>query len=218
MTCICYGYTFVHLGNGPFLNSYFSTIAVNLENKKWGYRFPKVMRELYHGELYFCEVEEAYKEMQKIRKLLQKLPADNRIWDYFGDLYDASLDIGQKNAKTCYSYYTIGRKNITDEIINILEKAMESKQDVYILNKIEEQRVYISSKNNAIYIQEKLDSFGIFLNMLEKKILHIPYKKGGKDFYNQYKIMRERIEKVATKEELRKVLDEILEDIKYNTL
>lgn len=218
MACICYGHTFVHLGNGPFLNSYFSTIAKNLENGKWADRFPMIMQELYHGELYFGELEEAYKEMQKIRKLLQKLPVDNIIWDYFGDSYNSSLDIGEKNAKTCYSYYAIGRKNITDEIIKILEKAIESKQDVYILNKIEEQREYISSKNNAMYIQEKLDSFGICLNMLEEKILHIPYKKGGKNFYNQYEIIRERIEKVATKEELRKVLDEILEDIKYNTL
>ena len=39
------------IGSGDFLHAFFSTVAYNLENMKWGSRFPVIMKELYQGHL-----------------------------------------------------------------------------------------------------------------------------------------------------------------------
>lgn len=69
------------VGNGEFLNSFFSTIAYNLENEKWGSKFPVIMNELYQGEIKFEKLELAIKELSEITVLLQKLSPQKVIWD-----------------------------------------------------------------------------------------------------------------------------------------
>ena len=44
-------YYWYQIGSGDFLFSFFSTVAYNLENQKWGSKFPVIMNELYQGEL-----------------------------------------------------------------------------------------------------------------------------------------------------------------------
>ncbi|EHV5202079.1 hypothetical protein K0T49_001657, partial [Listeria monocytogenes] len=39
------------IGSGDFLHSFFSTICVNLEDKKWGSKYPTLMKKLYSGRL-----------------------------------------------------------------------------------------------------------------------------------------------------------------------
>lgn len=45
------GFYWFQIGTGDFLHSFFSTVAFNLENKKWGSRFPIIMNKLYQGKL-----------------------------------------------------------------------------------------------------------------------------------------------------------------------
>ena len=41
------GFYWFQIGNGDFLHGFFSTIAGNLENGRWGADFPIIMNELY---------------------------------------------------------------------------------------------------------------------------------------------------------------------------
>ena len=45
------------IGTGDFVHAFFSTICYNLEEKKWGSRFPCLMNDLYQGELSYKDVD-----------------------------------------------------------------------------------------------------------------------------------------------------------------
>ena len=64
------------IGNGDFLHSFFSTVSYNLENGKWGSRFPTIMNELYQGTLDKDNVETAIVELKKIQLELQAFSPD----------------------------------------------------------------------------------------------------------------------------------------------
>lgn len=69
------------IGHGDFLHSFFSTVAYNLENKKWGSRFPVIMNELYQGEASPEHIDKAIEELGSIKKELQAYGPDKVIWD-----------------------------------------------------------------------------------------------------------------------------------------
>lgn len=69
------------IGNGDFLYSFFSTIAYNLEGKKWGSRFPAIMNELYRGEIKQEDIDKAIEELKIIKKELGRFKPDKVIWD-----------------------------------------------------------------------------------------------------------------------------------------
>lgn len=69
------------IGSGDFLHSFFSTVCYNLEESKWGSRFPHIMNELYAGELKVENVDSAIKELNCIKTELGKISKDRVIWD-----------------------------------------------------------------------------------------------------------------------------------------
>ena len=69
------------IGSADFLHSFFSTIAVNLEDKKWGSRFPVLMNELYQGKLSVENTDAAIKELNIIREELKQISPDKVVWD-----------------------------------------------------------------------------------------------------------------------------------------
>lgn len=46
-----------------FLFYFFSTISYNLENHKWGSKFPVIMNQLYQGELKITSIPMTIKEL-----------------------------------------------------------------------------------------------------------------------------------------------------------
>lgn len=74
-------YYWFQIGNGDFLHAFFSTVAYNLENRKWGSRFPIVMNELYQGKVKREDTEKAIKELNIIKLELQTISPDKVIWD-----------------------------------------------------------------------------------------------------------------------------------------
>ena len=74
-------YYWYQIGSGDFLFSIFSTVAYNLENQKWGSKFPMIMNELYQGELNSTHIPEATNELEQIEQGLAKLSPDKVIWD-----------------------------------------------------------------------------------------------------------------------------------------
>lgn len=69
------------IGSGDFLHSFFSTVAVNLEDGKWGKRFPVIMNDLYKGKIDNKKVKKAIKEVEKIKTELKKITPDKVVWD-----------------------------------------------------------------------------------------------------------------------------------------
>ncbi|EGT3799795.1 immunity 70 family protein [Clostridioides difficile] len=74
-------YYWFQIGSEDFLFSFFSTVAYNLENQKWGTKFPVIMNELYQGELKSTSIPMAIKELGSIKQGLANLPPDKIIWD-----------------------------------------------------------------------------------------------------------------------------------------
>lgn len=51
-----------------FFIFFFSTVVYNLENKKWGTKFPVIMNELYLDELNSSHIPEAINELRRIKQ------------------------------------------------------------------------------------------------------------------------------------------------------
>lgn len=77
----CVKFYWFQIGTGDFLHSFFSTVAFNLENKKWGSRFPIIMNKLYQGKLEVEDVDKAIEELKVIQKELKAYGPEKVIWD-----------------------------------------------------------------------------------------------------------------------------------------
>lgn len=75
-------YNWYEIGSSDFLYAFFSTVAYNLENKKWGIRFPIIMKRLYLGKLETTDISSAIIELKMIQQGLWKFKPDKIIWDY----------------------------------------------------------------------------------------------------------------------------------------
>ena len=75
------GFYWFQIGTGDFLHSFFSTVAFNLENKKWGSRFPIIMNKLYQGTLEVEVVDKAIEELKVIQEELKAYGPGKVIWD-----------------------------------------------------------------------------------------------------------------------------------------
>ncbi|MBK1895149.1 immunity 70 family protein [Chryseobacterium paridis] len=81
MTGLKVGPIFYKIGTGSFLHSFFSTIAYNLENNKWGSRFPLLMNELYYKTLTVDHIDGAIDELKTIQKELVEYDPSMVVWD-----------------------------------------------------------------------------------------------------------------------------------------
>lgn len=70
------------IGSASFLNSFFSTIYVRLENEDWGSRYPLVMGPFYEGKLAASDSVSAQAELEAIRAALARHPPQDVVWDY----------------------------------------------------------------------------------------------------------------------------------------
>ncbi|MGI6117427.1 MAG: immunity 70 family protein [Bilifractor sp.] len=69
------------VGAASFLHSFFSTVCYNLEDGKWGSRYPVLMNEFYQGSLEYAHIKDAIAELDNITAGLKKFPPDKVVWD-----------------------------------------------------------------------------------------------------------------------------------------
>lgn len=69
------------IGAPSFLNAFFSTVALRLEDGHWGSRFPRLMHDLYAGHLVGVSATDARSELSAIRRLLRERPVSEIVWD-----------------------------------------------------------------------------------------------------------------------------------------
>lgn len=121
------GNVVTEIGPGGLMHSLMSTIAVHLENGRWGSRYPLLMDKLYQGSLAGNDAEAALLEAQGIKIALAKLGPEEVIWD-FGDrsLAPPWGKVVGANVKSMADYFvTTTRRNLVDEIIENLESLKE---------------------------------------------------------------------------------------------
>ncbi len=122
------------IGTGDFLHSFFSTIAYNLENSKWGSKYPFIMKELYRGELKEEHLKNAKYELEIITKELKKISVDKAIWD-IDDLSKSMPwgdDIGSDITDLSNYFVTSEGEDLITIITHAIDKAIELKTDINI--------------------------------------------------------------------------------------
>lgn len=122
------------IGTGDFLHSFFSTIAYNLEDAKWGTKYPFIMKELYSGILKEEHLKNAKAELEEIKNELKEISVSKVIWDIedlskpmpWGD--NISSDI------TDLSNYFITSegKDLITIIDHAIDKAIELRSNIHI--------------------------------------------------------------------------------------
>jgi hypothetical protein len=123
------------IGMGDFLHAFFSTVCYNLENSKWGSRYPFIMNELYSGELKRENVETALVELNEIKSELEKISVDKVIWDIDNLSLQAPWgdDISQ-NITSLGNYFVTSDG---DDFITVFNNALEKAKKLNTSIKIE---------------------------------------------------------------------------------
>ncbi|CAM4013128.1 Immunity protein 70 [Pedobacter westerhofensis] len=119
---------FYKVGTGDFLNSFFSTIFIRLENSSWGSKYPLIMNHLYSGLLESEEALNAKAELSSIKKNLEALSPADIIWD-FEDLTSRPPwgdEISDDIKDLAHYFITSDGENLLD----VLEKAIDTSLEI----------------------------------------------------------------------------------------
>ena len=122
------------IGTASFLNSFFSTIFVRLEQEKWGSRFPIVMNDLYSGCVDHKKAAGALIEIQNIREGLDDFSPKHVIWDYerLEALPPWSDNISLGITSLANYFITSDGKDLFDMLERAFQEALRKQQDVRI--------------------------------------------------------------------------------------
>ncbi len=115
------------IGPGGLLQSLFSTIAVRLEDAKWGSRFPLIMHGLYGGSLPAEHANAALEEMEAIRRELALVPPSQAVWDIERPDQQPpwGSSVGDHVKHMAQYFVTITGRNLVDEVIDNLQSQIE---------------------------------------------------------------------------------------------
>lgn len=128
------GPIFYKIGSGDFLHSFFSTIAYNLENKKWGSRFPLLMNDLYYKTLSVDKIDEALAELKTIQEELKEYSPSMVIWNIedLSQLPPWGDNIADRITDLSNYFYTSDGEDLFTLIFKALEAAKSVNKDVNI--------------------------------------------------------------------------------------
>lgn len=115
------------IGPGGLLHAFFSTVAMRLENGKWGSRFPLIMNGLHRGSLPEEHAKAAMKEAVQIRDELKQLPPLQVVWDFEepGKPPPFGTVVGSHVKSIAQYFVTDTGRNLVDEVIDNLESQIE---------------------------------------------------------------------------------------------
>lgn len=127
------GYSWYQVGRGDYLESFFSTIAYYLENKKWGSKYPHIMKQLYSGELSYEKVDNAINELESIRESLKKLSKKQNkiIWD----ARDLTIEVPKWAMNTNNEVVTLANYYVTTDGRDLIEVFLLALNDSKETNK-----------------------------------------------------------------------------------
>lgn len=109
-------------------------MAYNLEDKKWGNRFPVIMDKLYQGKINREDIDKAIEELSIIKKELQAFSPDKVIWD-IGDISKQppwGNNISKDITNLSNYFITSDGENFISVFFHALEKSKEVNSDIEI--------------------------------------------------------------------------------------
>lgn len=129
-----YSVNFYTIGTGDFFHSFFSTVAVNLENGTWGSRFPYLMNSLYNGKLTVDEIGPALEELATIRTELANFAPDQVVWDIEDREKQPpwGTDFSPDITDLSNYFVTSSGADLIDVMTEALEKAQARGKDVIV--------------------------------------------------------------------------------------
>lgn len=141
------GYSWFQIGRSDYFDSFFSTIAYYLENKKWGSEFPAVMRKMYAGKLTPDDAKLARNELLKIQEKLGKLKKEEFpiIWDARNlNLIPPEWAINpNEHVQTLKNYFVISDgRDLLEILLTAVNKAIEIDKDLHIKSLNGESTIY----------------------------------------------------------------------------
>lgn len=128
------GFFWYQIGSSDFLHSFFSTVAINLENGNWGSKFPTIMNELYQGRIEPENIDKAIKELKIIKDKLMELLPDKVIWDIddLSKLPPWGKNISKDITNLSNYYVTSDGEDFITIFMHALEKSQELKLPIEI--------------------------------------------------------------------------------------
>ncbi len=122
------------VGNWKFLYSFFSTVAHQLENRKWGSVYPHLMIELYDGKISENNLDFLNKELIEIKNRLEKLSPDKVIWNYenLDENPPWGNDISNDITNMSNYYVTCNGEDFIDVFQEAIQMAKEENVDLEI--------------------------------------------------------------------------------------
>ena len=129
-------YYWYQVGTSDFLHAFFSTICFNLENKKWGSKYPYIMNKLYSYCLKYEDIDNAIIELNEIKNKLKYYPPEKVVWDIENLSKQPPWGDNISNDITDLSNYFITSEgeDLISVIQSALEKAKELKTSIKIVN------------------------------------------------------------------------------------
>lgn len=122
------------IGTDDFFYSFFSTVCVNLENMKWGSRYPVIMKKLYSGKLYLPDMIQAKNELIFIKKELSNISPEKIVWDVenLGKKPPWGNNISEDIKNLADYFITSDGKNLIDVMNEALNEAMKEKVHIEV--------------------------------------------------------------------------------------
>ncbi|PHV51121.1 hypothetical protein CSQ91_08330 [Janthinobacterium sp. BJB301] len=118
MIAFKHGSAITEIGFENAFYSLFSTVAVHLEDGRWGSRFPHIMEKLYQGRLDAADAPAACLQMQAIKRGLAALAPTEVVWD----MHDRAKEppwgsaIGPNVTSMANYHATTAGRNLFDEM------------------------------------------------------------------------------------------------------
>ena len=124
------------IGPGGLFTSFCSSIAVHLENSRWGSVFPVLQNELYQGEMPAEHAQALVDELKRVRSGLATVPPEGLIWDIDDRSAKPPWDptYGPHIKSLADFYVNTGRRNLIDVLIECAGFSLEYKRDIDVIS------------------------------------------------------------------------------------
>ena len=127
-------YFWFQLGSVHLLNAFFSTVAVRLEKKVWGSRFPVIMTKLTKGKLTYYESQNALEELEIIKKELQELSIEEVIWNINDQTISEpnGFKVDENTTNLSNYFKTINNEDLLSILYEAFSDSISLKEDLII--------------------------------------------------------------------------------------
>jgi len=120
------------LGEGQFLESFFSTICVRLEGGKLGSVYPNIMEDFYDGNLQADKVKKGLNELKEIEKKMLGMKPTDLIMDMVNPNLKQVIPSEALNLKDCF--FSKSGRDLIKFLYKYFNFAIEENSNIKIIS------------------------------------------------------------------------------------